>query len=106
MAVLLLDWDFHMESVDDPVYAEKADAARDFAKTAGSDRRELALTTWAILTAQTSAELYADFKAAVLANVSGYNWHTEDRVNVAALEGPYVGHNLKTTIAWLRKHLP
>lgn len=35
MAVLLLDWDFHIEGDDDPEYNKKAAAANKFAKRRG-----------------------------------------------------------------------
>lgn len=105
MAVLLLDWDFHTKGDDDPEYDKKAAAANKFASKAGEERRKLAKSTWAILTSQMPAELYAEFKRAVLANVAATKLRDEDRVNVAHLRGPFAGFMHKDVREWLTANL-
>jgi hypothetical protein len=105
MAVLLLDWDFHTNGDDDPEYNKKAAAANEFASKAGRERRKLAKSTWAVLTSQTPAEVYADFKRVVLANVGAATFVGEDRVNVTHLRRPFAGFMLDEVREWLRANL-
>lgn len=103
--LLLLDWDFRTTGKGDAVYEAKAAAAREFAETAGDDRRKLAKTTWAILTTKTPAELYIAFKKAVLAEVDDDSLRQGDRVNVLPVAAPYAGFTNDSIRAWLKQHL-